>query len=160
MSQHPTPGRRPLDQRDLALISELESDGRMAISELAKRIGVAESTCHKRLHALVDSGVIRGFRAEVEPAALDLQIEALISIRIHPHARRSLREFQGFLEALAETRHVYFVSGERDFLVHVAVRDTTALRSLVSERISMREEVAATNTSLIFDFASRGLTTQ
>jgi DNA-binding Lrp family transcriptional regulator len=147
--------RRPLDQIDVALLNELESNGRMAVSELAQRVRIAESTCHKRLRALIDAGVIIGFRADVDPAALGLQLEALISIRIHSHARNTLRRFQGFLEHLPETRHVYFMSGERDFLVHVAVRDTAELRALVSDRISLREEVAATNTSLIFDHAPR-----
>lgn len=102
-----------------------------------------------------ESGVILGFHAELNPAALGLQIEVLISIRIHTHARDTLRRFQSFLEHLPETRHVYFMSGERDFLVHVAVRDTSALRALVSDRISIREEVAATNTSLIFAHSAR-----
>lgn len=146
---------RVLDELDRALLRELERSGRMAISELSRRVGAAESTCHKRVGALIDSGVITGFRAEVDPAALGLSIEVLISIRVHPHARRSLGRFQAYLAALPESRQVYFLSGDRDFLVHAAVRDTEALRALVSDRISMREEVASTNTSLIFDHSTR-----
>lgn len=142
---------RALDATDRALLAELEGNGRIAISELAHRVGIAESTCHKRVRALIDARVITGFRTELDSMALGLQIEALISIRIHPHARGTLRRFQSFLEALSEAQHVYFLSGDRDFLVHVAVRDVAALRDLVSERISIRDEVAATNTSLIFD---------
>lgn len=130
----------------------------MPISELARRVGLAESTVHKRLRWLVETQVIRGFRAEIDPDALGLQIQALISVRVHAHARRSLREFQSYLENLPEARHVYFMAGERDFMVHVAVHDTAELRSLVSDQISMREEVATTNTNLIFDFSSRGFT--
>lgn len=146
---------RPLDQIDFALLNELEPNGRLPISELAQRVHIAESTCHKRVRALIDSGVIVGFRTEVNLAALGLQIEALISIRIHAHARDTLRRFQNYLEHLPETRHVYFMAGERDFLVHVAVLDTAGLRTLVSEHISSREEVAATSTSLIFDHIVR-----
>ena len=155
MTPGESPARRPLDELDLALLRELERNGRMAISQLAQRVDAAESTCHKRVNALIDSGVITGFRAEVDPTALGRPIEVLISIRVHPHARRSLGRFQAYLERLSESRHVYFLSGDRDFLVHVAVRDTEALRELVSDRISMREEVASTNTSLIFDHAPR-----
>ena len=90
-----------------------------------------------------------------DPAALGLSIEVLISIRVHPHARRSLTRFQAYLTDLPESRQVYFLAGDRDFLVHAAVRDTEALRALVSDRISMREEVASTNTSLIFDHSPR-----
>lgn len=144
-----------LDGTDLAIVRELERNGRIPNSELAARVGIAESTCHKRVRALVASGVITGFRAEVLPAALGLHLEALISIRLHAHARGDLRSFQSYLEELPSTQRVYFVAGDRDFLLHVAVRDAVALRELVSDTISLRPEVAATNTSLIFDHAPR-----
>lgn len=146
---------RSLDAIDLVLIDALERDGRISNSELAATAGIAESTCHKRVRALVASGVITGFHAEIAPAALGLALEALIAIRLHAHARGDLRRFQGYLEQLPATRHVYFLAGDRDFLLHVAVADAAALRELVSDTLSLREEVAATNTSLIFDHAPR-----
>ncbi|MGO1543235.1 MAG: Lrp/AsnC family transcriptional regulator [Gulosibacter sp.] len=151
MAIHAISERRVLDELDLAMIRELERDGRMSNSQLAAKLGIADSTCHKRMRALIDSGTITGFHAEVDPDALGLQIEVLIMIRIHGQARGSLRKFQTFLEQLPESKHVYFISGDRDFIVHAAVRDSGALRSLVSDQISTREEVAATNTSIIFD---------
>ena len=144
---------RDLDAIDRALLRELARDGRMPYSRLAESVGVAESTAHNRVRALMASGVITGFRAEVAPAALGLRLEALISIRLHAHARGDLRRFQAYLEELPATRHVYFVAGDRDFLLHVAVTDAAALRELVSDTLSLRPEVAATNTSLIFDHA-------
>ena len=149
------PSARPLDGIDLALIAHLERDGRISNSELAALCGIAESTCHKRVRALVTSGIITGFHAEVDPAALGLHLEALIAIRLHAHARGDLRRFQSYLEDFPATRHVYFVAGDRDFLLHVAVRDAAELRTLVSDTLSVREEVAATNTSLIFDHSPR-----
>ncbi len=146
---------RVLDGLDLAIIDELERDGRISNSDLAAKVGIAESTCHKRVRALVTSGVIAGFHAEVDPKALGLELEALIAIRLHAHARGNLREFQVYLEQLPATRHVYFVAGDRDFLLHVAVEDAVALRELVADTLSLREEVAATNTSLIFDHVPR-----
>jgi DNA-binding Lrp family transcriptional regulator len=144
---------RRLDATDRAILQELERDGRISNSELASRVGVSESTCHKRVRALVVAGVITGFHAEIDQAALGLALEALIAIRLHAHARGDLRRFQAYLEQLPATRRVYFVAGDRDFLVHVAVRDAVQLRELVSDTISLRPEVAATNTSLIFDHA-------
>lgn len=151
--QDPSPVR--LDDVDRALITLLERNARISNSQLAAQTGIAESTCHKRVRALVDSGVISGFHAEIDPAAMGLALEALISIRLHAHARGNLRRFQAYLEQLPATRHVYFVAGDRDFLLHVAVRDAAALRTLVSDTLSVLEEVAATNTSLIFDHSPR-----
>ncbi|MGN6273854.1 MAG: Lrp/AsnC family transcriptional regulator [Protaetiibacter sp.] len=146
-------GARRLDPTDRAILAELHRDGRVSNSELAARVGVSESTCHKRVRALVETGVITGFHAEIDQASLGLALEALIAIRLHAHARGDLRRFQAYLEQLPATRRVYFVAGDRDFLVHVAVRDAAQLRELVSDTISLRPEVAATNTSLIFDHA-------
>ena len=149
----PSPARTPLDEVDLAILAALAENGRMPNSEVAARVGIAESTCHKRIRALVAGGVITGFTAQVDPQALGLGLEALIAIRLHAHARGGLRRFQAYLRGLPATRHVYFLAGDRDFLLHVAVRDAAALRELVSDTLSLREEVAATNTSLIFDHA-------
>ncbi len=149
----PSPARTPLDEVDLAILAALAENGRMPNSEVAARVGIAESTCHKRIRALVAGGVITGFTAQVDPQALGLGLEALIAIRLHAHARGGLRRFQTYLRGLPATRHVYFLAGDRDFLLHVAVRDAAALRELVSDTLSLREEVAATNTSLIFDHA-------
>lgn len=142
-----------LDRTDRAILSELERDGRISNAELATRVGIAESTSHKRVRALVASGAIVGFHAEIDPAALGLHLEALISVRLQAHVRGNLRQFQRDLERLPATKRVYFLAGDRDFLVHVAVRDAQALRELVADTISVREEVAGTTTNLIFDHA-------
>jgi DNA-binding Lrp family transcriptional regulator len=153
MSAELSPAERRIDATDRVILRELARNGRISNTELATRVGVSESTCHKRVRALVESGVISGFHAEIDHAALGLALEALIAIRLHAHARGDLRRFQAYLEQLAATRRVYFVAGDRDFLVHVAVRDAGELRELVSDTLSVRPEVAATNTSLIFDHA-------
>ncbi|GAA3765155.1 Lrp/AsnC family transcriptional regulator [Microbacterium kribbense] len=145
------PAARVLDDTDHAILRELTQDGRLTNSELAARVGIAPSTCHARVRALVSTGVITGFHAEIDPAATGRQLEALIAIRLHAHARGGLRAFQRYLSELPATRRVYFVSGERDFLVHVAVADSAGLRRLVGDTLSVREEVAATNTSIIFE---------
>ena len=129
-----------MDAIDRAILGELERDGRMTNNELASRVGIPASTCHKRVRELVASGVILGFHADIDRAALGLKLEALIAIRLHAHARANLRSFQAYLEHLPATRHVYFVAGDRDFLLHVAVEDAAALRELVSDTLSLCEE--------------------
>lgn len=148
-----------LDAVDRTILSELSRNGRISNTELASIAGIAESTCLKRVRTLQANGVIVGFHAEISPAAIGLHLEALITIRLHAHARADLRRFQTYLEELPETQRVYFLAGDRDFLVHVAVPDAGALRVLVSDTISLQPEVASTSTSLIFAQAagSRGL---
>lgn len=158
-SRHTAMTDAGLDAVDRTILSELSRNGRLSNTELAARAGIAESTCLKRVRALQASGVIVGFHAEISPAAIGLHLEALITIRLHAHARGDLRRFQVYLEELPATQRVYFLAGDRDFLVHVAVPDAGALRELVSDTLSLRPEVASTSTSLIFAQASgsRGL---
>src|SRR5690606_32501531 len=146
-------GGRRLDDTDRAILLELERDGRVSNSELASRVGVSESTCHKRVRALVEAGVITGFHAEIDQTSLGLALEALIAIRLHAHARGDLRRFQAYLEQLPATRRVYFVAGDRDFLVPCAVPGSGAPARLGARHHRPGPEVAATNTSLIFDHA-------
>lgn len=143
-----------LDAVDRILLSELSRNGRLSNTELAARAGIAESTCLKRVRALQANGVIVGFHAEISPAAIGLHLEALITIRLHAHARGDLRRFQAYMEELPATQRVYFLAGDRDFLLHVAVPDAAALRELVSDTLSLRPEVASTSTSLIFAHAA------
>lgn len=143
-----------LDAVDRTIIAELSRNGRLSNTELAARAGIAESTCLKRVRALQAHGVIVGFHAEISPAAIGLHLEALITIRLHAHARGDLRRFQAYVEDLPATQRVYFLAGDRDFLVHVAVPDAAALRELVSDTLSLRPEVASTSTSLIFAHAA------
>jgi len=148
------PAPATLDETDLALLAELSRNGRISNAELAARAGIAESTCLKRVRSLQARGVITGFHAEIPPAALGLGLEALISLRLHAHARGDLRRFQAYLEDIPATQRVYFLAGDRDFLVHVAVHDAGDLRELVSDTLSVRPEVASTSTSLIFAHAT------
>ena len=83
MSDSPSPqNTRPasLDAVDLAMLTELERNGRLTNAALAARVGIAESTCTQRLRSLRDRGVIRGFRADIDPAAIGLTLQALITV--------------------------------------------------------------------------------
>lgn len=139
------------DETDRAILRALELDGRMPVSTLARQVGIAESTCHKRIQALVKAGIILGFHADLNLSALGVDIEALIFIRVNPYARDDLRKLQDFLKELKPVRQVYFMAGDKDFILHVAVQNTSELRELITENISTRKEISGTSTHLIFD---------
>ncbi|PTU55208.1 AsnC family transcriptional regulator [Sphaerisporangium cinnabarinum] len=142
-----------LDDVDRRILDVLATDARATNAAVAARVGIAASTCHARVRALVDRGVIRGFRADVDPAALGRGLEALIAIRLQAGARKGLEAFRDYLLTLPDVEGVFFVTGDRDFLLHVAVADSDALRDLVSRTLSVRPEVAGTSTTVIFEHA-------
>ncbi|MGO4690124.1 Lrp/AsnC family transcriptional regulator [Glaciibacter sp. 2TAF33] len=150
-----------MDEIDRRILARLQADARTPNNAVAAEVGIAPSTCLTRIRSLQDRGIIRGFYADVDPAATGRGLQALISVRIHSHARPNLSQFRDYLAGLASVESVFFVTGDRDFLVHVAVEDSVALRQLVAEGLSLRPEVAGTNTSVIFEYvrpASHALT--
>jgi DNA-binding Lrp family transcriptional regulator len=139
-----------LDEVDRRIVDALRADARLPNSRLAELVGVAPSTCLARVRSLVDRGVITGFRATVSPAALGLGLEALISVSIRTGARQRITEFRDDLEHRPEVRQLFFLGGSEDFVLHVAVHDTDALRDFVVEQLSAHPAVASTRTSLVF----------
>jgi DNA-binding Lrp family transcriptional regulator len=152
-SPEPNNSRPPvLDETDHLIIRMLQADARMPNNAVAAAAGIAPSTCHGRIRSLQERGIIRGFHADVDPAAVGRGLQALIAIRLHAHARSNLAEFESYLAGLPAVESIFFVTGDRDFLIHVAVADSAALRELVAVNLSLRPEVAGTNTTVIFEY--------
>lgn len=153
-ASHRTAGRTrfgALDDVDRDILRELERDGRISNKDLADVVGVAPSTCHARVRALRESGVIRGFSADVDPQALGRGLQAIIAVRLQAQARARLGRFAHDLAQRPEVRDVYLLGGSDDVLAHVQVADTDALRQFVIDHLSTRQEVAHTQTSLVFE---------
>ncbi|TQS45919.1 Lrp/AsnC family transcriptional regulator [Cryptosporangium phraense] len=140
-----------LDAIDRALLRELENDARATNRDLASAVGVVPSTSLLRVRALRDRGVIAGYRAEIDLAAVGRPIQALISVRIRPPSRPVITAFREWAAALPETVGLFVTAGGWDFLLHVAVPDNEGLYAFVIDRLTERREVADVNTSVIFE---------
>ena len=139
-----------MDELDAALVAHLQADARSTNRELAERVGVAPSTALERVRALRSRGVLRGYHADVDLPALGRSVQALIAIRIRPPARERIEAFRDFAATLPETVGLFVVSGNEDFLLHVAVPDTQALYAFVIDRLTERPEVADVRTSIVY----------
>jgi DNA-binding Lrp family transcriptional regulator len=148
--------RPPLDDIDRRLLRELAADARIPNNALAARAGIAPSTCLGRVRALRESGVIRGYHADVDPTALGRPIQAMISVRLQSHARGHIPAFMAKIAALPEVLNVFFLGGADDFHVHIAASGTDNLRDFVVVNLSGDPDVALTETNLIFDHIRAG----
>ncbi|MUL67270.1 AsnC family transcriptional regulator [Mycobacterium sp. CBMA 234] len=140
-----------LDEVDRRIVTALHADARMPNSALAELVGIAPSTCHGRVRRLQEIGVIRGFHADIDPAAIGLGLQAMISVSLQAGARARIRDFIAAICQLPQVMDVYFLAGADDFILHVAVRDTEHLREFVVENLNADADVAGTQTSLIFE---------
>ena len=140
-----------LDDIDRRILAALHADARMSNSALADLAGIAASTCHGRVRRLQEAGVIRGFYADIDPAAIGLNLQAMISVSLQFTARGRIRNFIQQISAKPQVMDVYFLAGADDFILHVAARDTDDLRAFVVENLNADSDVAGTQTSLIFE---------
>ena len=140
-----------LDDVDRRLLTLLHADARISNSALADAVGVAPSTCHGRVRRLQELGVIRGFHADIDPAAIGLPLQAMVSVRLQSGARGKIRTFVQQIRRKSQVIDVYFLAGADDFIIHVAARDTDDLRSFVVDNLNADADVAGTQTSLIFE---------
>ena len=141
----------PLDEVDATLVRLLQDDARMSNARLAEDAGIAPSTCLMRVRSLIERGVVRGFHADLDPRALGLGLEALISVNIRVGARNTIASFSEEMRVLPEVVQVFFLGGAEDFIIHVATRDTDHMRQFVVDNLSAHPSVASTRTSLVFD---------
>lgn len=140
-----------IDDVDRRILILLHRDARMPNSALADAVGIAPSTCHGRVRRLHELGVIRGFYADIDPAAIGLSLQAMISVSLQANARAKIRSFIQQIRRNPRVIDVYFLAGADDFLLHVAASDTEDLRAFVVENLNSDADVAGTQTSLIFE---------
>ncbi|MBW8803789.1 MAG: Lrp/AsnC family transcriptional regulator [Catenulisporales bacterium] len=142
--------RGPLDPTDRAILAVLAADARTPNNAIAEAVGIAPSTCLGRIRALRERGVIRGFHADIDPAALGRGLQAMIAVRLRAHTRERVQEFIRDVPGLPGVVGVWHVAGADDYLLHVAVADSDALRDFVLEHLTTHPAVGHTETSLIF----------
>jgi DNA-binding Lrp family transcriptional regulator len=140
-----------LDAIDSALLALLQNDARRTNRELAEMLNIAPSTCLERVRSLRRRGLIVGFHAQVDLAAIGRPLQAIISVRVRPPNRAVIDGFRAFVEQLPEVLSVFVVSGGDDFLIHVAVKDTDQLQALVLDKLTRRKELADVHTSLVYE---------
>lgn len=139
-----------MDELDTEIVRLLQADARQSNRELARTLGIAPSTCLERVRALTRRGVIRGYHAEISPAALNRGVQALVSLRIRPLSRTVINTFKDHVSGMAEVISVFVVAGGDDLVLHVGVQDLDHLHAFLLDGLSKRKEIAGFRTSVIF----------
>ncbi|MCF7752085.1 Lrp/AsnC family transcriptional regulator [Bacillus subtilis subsp. subtilis] len=138
-----------MDDTDQRILAELQKDGRLTVTELAERIGLSVSPCHRRVRALEQSGAIRGYRAELDPAALGLKFSALIFVTLRDGDRRGVDAFEQAVAQVPQVLQAQRLFGDPDYLLHVTTRDLAAFRQLYDEHLSALPGVQRLTSTLV-----------
>lgn len=138
-----------MDRIDRNILAELQKDGRLSITELAERVGLSLSPCHRRVRALEESGVLLGYRAKLDPIALGLTFSSMVFVTLREGDRTAVEAFENALVALPQVVDAQRLFGEPDYLLHVITQDLPAFQRLYDESLSSLPNVQRLTSTLV-----------
>ncbi len=139
-----------MDTIDTKILESLQKNGRLKNSVLARELKIPPTTLQERLRRLEESGVIKGYRAIIDPEKIGFTVQAMVGISLHRHESRSIREFEKGIDRLPQIRACYHTSGRFDYLLHVVVKDLAHLGDLVKTGITALPDFGRCETFLIY----------
>ena len=145
-----------MDRVDRQILAEVQQDGRLTVTELADRIGLSLSPCHRRLRALEQSGAISSYRAHLDPLVVGLSFEALVFVTMRGADRETVAAFE---DAVADVPHVIKAQrlfGDPDYLLHVITRDLPAFQQIYDERLGTLPGVQRLTSTLVMKSVVEG----
>lgn len=135
-----------LDDFDRKILKVLAKDGRISVTELAERIGLSKTPCQQRFKRLIRDGVIRGFRAVIDPSRLGTDHVAFTEVKLSDTRQAALSEFNEAVRAIPEVEECHMIASSFDYLLKVRTRDIRRYREILGERIGSLPHVESTST--------------
>jgi DNA-binding Lrp family transcriptional regulator len=138
-----------MDRLDRKILAELQSEGRLSLTDLATRVGLTVSPAHRRVRELEQSGAITGYRAVVDPKALGLGFEALVFVTMNQEDRATLLGFEDAVAAVPNVLQAQRLFGDPDYLLRVRTKDLDAYARLEDDVLSTLPGVRRLNSTLV-----------
>ncbi|KUO18024.1 Lrp/AsnC family transcriptional regulator [Streptomyces dysideae] len=138
-----------MDDLDRKILTELQQDGRLTVTELAARVKLSVSPCHRRLRDLERTGAIRGYRAVVDPSSVGLNFEALVFVTLRWEDRDTVAAFEQGVAAVPHVIQAQRLFGDPDYLLRVATADLAAFQQLYDERLATLAGVQRLTSTLV-----------
>lgn len=135
-----------LDKLDVAILNALSTDGRMSMTELARRVGLTKTPVQARVKRLEDARIIQGYRAMLSPIRLGLDHVTFVEIRLSDTREAALQAFNRAARAVPEIEECHMIAGGFDYLMKVRTRDIGNYRRVMAEKITTLPYVASTST--------------
>ncbi|GKX55424.1 AsnC family transcriptional regulator [Leminorella grimontii] len=138
-----------MDGFDRKILAQLQSDGRLSITELAERVNLSLSSCHRRLRALEQDGVITGYRANLDPGKMGFNFVAIVFATLKEGDRRAVSAFEEAVEGIPQIVLAQRLFGDPDYLMHVVTRDLDAFQKLYDQKLSAMPGVQHLRSTLV-----------
>ena len=138
-----------LDELDIAILRELQEDGRITNIELARRINLSPPATHARLKNLEERGFIRRYTALLNHEQLGYDMVCLVLISIQNHRSDAVEFFQDSIKLIPEILECYHITGEFDFILKVVIHDRRGLERFLVERLAPIPNITRIQTALV-----------
>ena len=116
--------------------------------DLAARVGLTAPPCLRRVRALEESGLIRGYHADLDGAKLGWAITVFAMVSLKSQAEEALRGFEEHMKSLPEVRECHMLNGEIDFILKIVSRDLQSFQEFLTSKLTPAPNVASVKTSL------------
>jgi Lrp/AsnC family leucine-responsive transcriptional regulator len=134
------------DRFDRLILDILSTDGRISITELAGKIGLSKSPTQARLKKLEKTGVITGYRAQIDPIRMGRDHVAFVEVKLSDTREAALKAFNEGVAAIPEVEECYMLAAHFDYLLKVRTQDMRDYRRVLGEKISSLPHVAQSST--------------
>jgi DNA-binding Lrp family transcriptional regulator len=138
-----------LDPLDDAILYELSRDGRLSNVALAERVGLSPSSCLRRVQELTRSGVIRGFRAVLDPARMGVGFVAYLAVGLNRHTKEAQAAFEREMARAPEVRECHNVTGGVEYLLRVEAADLAAYKRFRTDVVGALPQVQSLTTYVV-----------
>ena len=138
-----------LDRTDLALLAELQRDGRISNADLAERVKLSPSACLRRVQRLEQAGVLAGYAALIDPAKVGLGLQAFVRVQLARHEPDAVATFTARVNRWDEVVACHALTGEMDYLLHVVVQDLEHFSRFLLDHLLNASGVADVNSSFV-----------
>ena len=141
--------RHKLDAIDRQILAELQADGRMTNVELANRVKITAPPCLRRVRALEDGGVIKGYHAELNAAALGFNVTVFAHVGLHSQAEHDLKGFEELVNSWPQVRECHMLTGGADFIIKIVAHDFDDYQHFLTTKLTPAPNVKEVKTSLV-----------
>ena len=137
-----------LDQIDRRILADLQADGRMTNVDLARHAGISAPPCLRRVRALEEAGYIKGYHAQIDPAALGFNVTVFAHVGLNSQAESDLLAFEALVQDWPEVRECHMLAGETDFLLKIVAEDWDSYQRFLTTKLTAAPNISHVKSAL------------
>ena len=140
-----------IDAIDRKILGILQDDCRITVADLAERVGLTASPCHRRIKILQEQGILKRYIALVDQKAVGLPVSVFISIKLERQKEEDLERFAKAIRGWPEVLECYLMTGHRDYLLRVVVSDLQAYERFLKQKLTRVSGISSIESSFALD---------